>query len=250
MSDNQRLIEAVRRERTEALAREPQLERERHQFALGQPEDGLAVARCSCGVWKFGPFPPEHLADAQSQHERHVDRATGTKFEIGYGVRCKTFRVTNPEGRVSTGFVCGRNTSRKRCQVCKTGWSDAQCDYPTGGACKKCKGTGVRDGFNCHDCAGTARAMCNMHLCSACRTQVAPDEDYCPTHRALAGVPSPKPPLDGVWLYSVRTATLCWRCQDEIAVGHTRAMWFPEKQKLMCAACGELGVEKKAIKLS
>lgn len=58
-------------------------------------------------------------------------------------------------------IVCGRGHGRKRCKACGSPTADRQCDWKVPG--KK---------------SGT----CDVHLCSKCSTQPAPDKDLCPTH--------------------------------------------------------------------
>lgn len=82
--------------------------------------------------------------------------------------------------------------------------------------------------------------MCNKRLCGVCRTHRDPDEDYCPDHRARAGFASaPKRELTA-WLDEARFSSKCVHkgCETVVKEGE-RALWFPERQRLMCEDCGE-----------
>ena len=115
--------------------------------------------------------------------KREAAQSNGARMGLGYSEgRCTSFRVIEEGRPVTRGILCGSRAPRRKCQVCKKKWSIAQCDYPVGGDCKKCKGKGqthigalevteetVKDGIRaylCHDCAGTARAMCNKRVCA------------------------------------------------------------------------------------
>lgn len=190
--------------------------------------------------------------------EREAALTSGARMELGYTTgRCTPFRLVSDGQPVTHGILCGARTPRRKCQVCKTGASVAQCDYPTGKACRKCKGQGqthigsmevteetVADGirtFNCHSCAGTGRAMCNTHLCRGCRGHIEPDEDYCPDHRQLAGLP----PLVKREECRQVTAPLivnqkCLRESCSVLISADEpVLYFPRRRRAMCAACGE-----------
>ena len=163
-------------------------------------------------------------------------------------VVCTPVRITTPSGEVTTGTVCfDRSRSpRRRCDFCHNNWSVAQCDYPTGGPCKQCKGKKTRGGGKCHSCAATGYQMCNRRVCASCRAHRDPDEDYCPDHRERAGFP----PLikrekcywtnkaDGV----LRRDCLHQGCEAAISYGN-RVLYFPLRRRAMCEACGGRYIE-------
>jgi hypothetical protein len=194
LSDGERLVTAVRRERAEAEARDLKRQFDSHRLSI---EDS---------------------------------------------------RATTAAGEVVTGIICGGRTGRNRCQVCKKHWSVAQCDYPTGGPCMKCKGAGqvgaVRPA-NCHDCAGTGRAMCNRRLCGNCRAKgPGQDEDYCPDHRTRAGLKLKRETCS--WTNGaeplLRRDCLHAGCQEVVEYG-ARVLYFPLRRRAMCASCGEAYME-------
>lgn len=190
--------------------------------------------------------------------EREVAQLKGARMELGYTEGgCTPFRLESPGQPVTHGILCGGRAPRHRCQVCKTGASVAQCDYPTGKACRKCKGKGqthidslevtaetMADGirtFNCYSCAGTGRAMCNKHLCRACRGHLEPDEDYCPDHRVAAGLPPliKREPCQQVTApMIVKRKCLRESCTVEISADEP-VLYFPRRRRAMCASCGE-----------
>jgi hypothetical protein len=242
-------IEAVRREREEAAAREPELERARHtlRFVKASNDSTLVHALCGCGLWQLENLDLEAEGvreDLEALHRQHVERRADVKVEIGGGAGCLPIRITDKEGAVTTGIICTGRRSRTRCSFCSN-YSVAQCDYPLEGKCKKCKGTGVKNGFNCHPCAGTGRLMCNKQLCKTCRAHKEPDEDYCPGHRAAAGFPPAirKEPCD--WM--VRPKIVNRKCLREscatIITAEDHALFFPHRSRAMCEACGEKYLE-------
>lgn len=245
------LIEIVRRERAEAAARERlhKLEVKRHQLLEARDErDHLVGYSCACGLWGLNlPIGDETAqavatADILERHMEHVATESEVVVEWGYGVTCQPITIRRGD-RISTGMICGGRTSgRKRCQFCKKNWSRAQCDFPFEGKCKKCKGSGVRDGYNCHDCAGTGRRMCNKHLCADCCAHKEPDEDYCPEHARAAGLLKREP---CEWTSNpVITKRTCLHkgCEKMIAFGEL-VLFFPRKCRAMCRTCGEMYLE-------
>lgn len=250
LSDNERLIAAVRRNREQAALRERELAAARHELKISRTKGPLVyTASCSCGLWALEDQKLSHPLDADAvrilvgpRHAEHVLKVAERRVELGYSEgRCTPVKVTGADSRVGYGMMCGRRGGRKRCQFCKTRWADSQCDYPMGGNCRKCQGAGVRDGYNCHDCAGTGRAMCNKHVCSRCRAHREPDEDYCPDHRERAGFARLLVREVCVWLGEARFSGKCVHrgCERVVAAGE-RALWFPERRRLMCEECGDL----------
>ena len=248
LGDNERLLAATRRERVEAEARDLKQQFDSHTLSF----QGFK-AICSCEMFAIEDITRESKETkrareiAVERHARHVRSMVAKTEWGGSGAGCQPFRSTTAAGRVVTGIICtGRSTAgRKRCQVCKSKrrWSVAQCDYPTGGPCKKCDGKGYRGGveglkaYNCHDCAGTARAMCNVHLCSECRTKgPGPDEDYCPDHRSSAGIKLKREPCE--WAQSDVTAKCIHKGCEEVVVEGERCLWFTRRHRPMCLKCG------------
>jgi hypothetical protein len=225
-SGSESLIETVRRERRRAIEREPELEAARHSLQFGQRDSGH-FAYCACQLWTLEAVlcATRELAEKAvgDRHLEHVERLKRLKGEFGF-------------------IVCGGSRGRKRCQSCTKNWASAQCDYPTGGDCPKCKGSGVLRGYNCGPCAGTGRKMCNKHLCSVCTAKGEPDEDYCPDHRVLAGFPplvfrelcawSKWPPLLN------RRDCLRESCEQLIEYGD-QVLYFPRRGRAMCRPCGK-----------
>ena len=152
-----------------------------------------------------------------------------------------------------SGFVCrGRSSSAPLCEFCRHYTSVGLCDYEIAGpaSCPKCKGTGKRGGAACFDCTGTGIARCNKKICKSCRAHVkGQDVDYCPDHRELAGYPVPANQITGRWLYSVRYGAPCWRCKEQIMVGHVKALYAPDKKKLLCVPCAKVGIESEKVKV-
>jgi hypothetical protein len=180
------------------------------------------------------------------------EERTGSKVRYGYSSgRCQPLSITTEQGSISFGILCGGRAPRKRCQVCKQKWSQAQCDYPLPNPCKKCSGKGQlesesdqfnsTDYYNCEHCAGTGRAMCNRHLCADCRGHLEPDEDYCPEHRVSAGLP----PL-------IRREPCAWTMQPPRIINRKclrescavvinaddHVLFFPRRSRAMCKQCG------------
>lgn len=209
------------------------------------------TARCSCRWWAIENHKTSHPVDEgvarilvsvrHAEHVLNMGGPGGSKVEIGYGVKCSPLRITDRDGLVSTGMLCGPALGRKRCQVCKKNWSVAQCDMPTGGSCKKCQGSGVKDGYNCEPCAGTGRAMCNRHLCGGCRAHLEPDEDYCPDHRAAAGLAPLIRKEPCAWM--VRPRIVNRKCLRESCVyvisADDHVLFFVRRNRAMCEECGE-----------
>lgn len=176
-------------------------------------------------------------------------------------------------------FICGdKPKPLPKCQFCHTRDGANQCDYPTGGPCKKCKGLGRRKpnkqeqhfeatfrgtlengtdahmvgvateglaalqaSLKCHPCAGTGKAMCNLHFCgSHCGVRVSEDEGYCPDHMARAGKTRPPVKERCWWLDDAKFAGTCLRasCHTEIEVGQ-RCLYFPDRKRVMDESCGE-----------
>ncbi|MEN3329108.1 MAG: hypothetical protein V7638_3915 [Acidobacteriota bacterium] len=52
---------------------------------------------------------------------------------------CNKVKIGN-----SVGFVCGHEAPRRKCQFCRQRPGENQCDFLTGGKCRKCKGHGER----------------------------------------------------------------------------------------------------------
>lgn len=250
--DSQRLLEEVRREREQASLRSQQLEAARHRLSIALHNSTTFTAACSCRFWVIENYKTSHavdqdaarllVADRHAEHVLNMGGPGGAKVELGYGVRCTPMRITGPHGRVSTGMICGGRSGRKRCQQCKKNWSIAQCDYPTGGECKKCKGSGIKDGYNCEPCAGTGRAMCNKNLCSGCRAHKEPDEDYCLGHREQAGL-GPAPLKRESCKWEVAPGIVNRKCLREscgvMMTADDRVLFFPRRCRAMCVACGE-----------
>lgn len=245
------LIETVRRERVEAQARTVELARARHQLERVLAGEQLVGYACACKCWSLklplgGDDPAAEAtatADILERHVEHVERGINTTLEFGYGVRCTPFAARdNQTGQVRfTGIMCGSRAPRKRCQVCKVNWSVAQCDYPTGGKCRRCKGLKIARGHNCEPCAGTGRQMCNQHLCIDCRAHRDPAEDYCPTHRTLAGFGPLLKKEVCAWSTTpqlVNRKCLRESCVMQIAFGQ-RVLYFPRRARAMCVACGQ-----------
>jgi hypothetical protein len=239
LSDNERLIEATRHERAEAEARDLRRQFDSHALKV---EDSRAT--CACGMWSMA-FTGDG-AEAEGHHAEHVKRMVA-KVELSGGAGCQTMRSTTAGGEVITGIICGGRTGRKRCQVCKKYWSAAQCDYPTGGPCKKCQGKGSKGGveglraYNCDTCAGTGRAMCNRHLCGSCTAKgPGQDEDYCPDHRVLAGLKMKREPCRWTKEAEQLTRRDCVHqgCTALVEFG-VRCLYFPTRRRAMCSACGE-----------
>ncbi len=157
-------------------------------------------------------------------------------------VGCTPVRITGPSGQVSTGMACfGRGARRRRCEFCNQDWSVAQCDYPTGGPCPKCKGKKTRGSRPCHDCAGTGYRMCNRRLCKACRAHREPDEDYCPDHRVYAGFPPLVKRERSFWTTTAREIInrKCLHKECETIISYSdRVLFFPNRKRAMCERCG------------
>ncbi|HEX8177888.1 MAG TPA: hypothetical protein VF543_22555 [Pyrinomonadaceae bacterium] len=238
-------LEEVRRKRAEARAREAEQERHRHQLLEARdPKGALVGFSCACKLWGLNlPLGDETAvaaatADILQQHLEHAETESEVIVEWGYGVTCTPI-VIRHRGHISTGWICGGRTRRKRCQACKKGWSVAQCDFPTGGVCKKCKGEGVKDGHNCEHCSGTGLRMCSRHLCCDCRAHVEPDEDYCPEHTLLAGLI--KRELCEWTKSPVINSRKCLHRECEVLIAYgERVLFFPKKCRAMCEACGEM----------
>lgn len=180
-------------------------------------------------------------AEAEAR-ERAVTAAAPVSIEIGNaGGGCSPVRITErATGRVTSAIVCHGRARRARCQFC-AGWSVGLCDYPTGGPCRKCKGTGTSAGYNCQKCAGTGREMCNKRVCKKCRAPKEPDEDYCPLHREQAGSGPPKLKRELCrWSSAATFGGKCLRasCATRIEEG-VRCLSFPTRRRAMCEPCGE-----------
>lgn len=199
------LLEIVRQERARAAAAEASLDE--------QVKSKLGVAGYTA---EFGPESP-----------------TG----------CTPVLVTGPSGQVASAWLCLGRTRRRRCDFCDDNWSSTRCDYPTGGACPRCKGRGkqVRSGKPCGACVGTGYRMCNQPICSRCSAHRDPDEDFCPDHREVAGFA----PLvrREVCAWTTRAAGLIRRnclhqgCPRLLQYGQ-RVLYFGRRRRAMCAACG------------
>lgn len=170
----------------------------------------------------------------------------GYKIEWGKDAHagCTGVRITGPDGQVSTGTVCFDRSRgpRRRCEFCRARWSVAECDYPVGGPCPKCKGRKTRGGGKCHACAGTGYRMCNSRVCASCRAHREPDEDYCPDHRGLAGFPPALRREKCFWTAEaggvIRRDCLHQGCSEMIEYGD-RVLFFPQRKRAMCRPCGE-----------
>lgn len=264
--DNQRLLEAVRRERAEAEERERERDRASHALRVHMQTPTTFTASCACGMWALENNQVSHPIDAEAarllvaaRHEEHRDQAD-VKMELSRSEgRCTSFRMINKKGvAVTHGTLLASRAPRTRCQFCKTNWSTGRCDYPTGGKCRKCKGTGLRhigslevtdetltDGiraFTCFDCAGTGRAMCNKRICAECGVHREPDEDYCPDHRERAGF---GPPLlkREVCRWETAPRIVNRKCLREscstILNADDRVLYFPRRSRGMCQGCGD-----------
>ncbi|MEO6390823.1 MAG: hypothetical protein ABIP75_03165 [Pyrinomonadaceae bacterium] len=187
----------------------------------------------------------DRAREAQAQLE-----ASGGSVEIlGNGQGCNSIRITMPSGEVTTGIVCFGRGSSRRCEVCRKNTSVAQCDYPTGDACKSCKGKGKRGGGKCHPCAGSGFGMCNKHLCSECRGHIEPDEDYCPDHRVPAGLPPLLKRESCRWTTEptlLRRDCLRQQCTTLIEYGQ-RVLFFAKRHRAMCSDCGEEYLDMTAL---
>lgn len=253
---NSDLLEMVRRERAEALAREPELEAARHQLSVTLHNSTMFTAQCSCRWWAIENYQVSHSVDeaaarqlVEERHREHVlnmGGPGGTKVKLGYTTgKCTPMTITTQVGSVSFGVLCNDRAKRNRCQVCKENWSIAQCDYPVGGPCKKCRGSGVKDGYNCQTCAGTGRRMCNRYLCNDCRTHREPEEDYCPEHRVAAGFPPLVRKEPCAWALKpqlVNRKCLREKCGVLISADD-RVLYFPRRRRAMCLACGRVYLE-------
>ena len=181
---------------------------------------------------------------AQTRQERGLP-----EYEVEWGkdapTGCKPVRVTS-QGQAFTGFVCfgRRAASRRRCEFCSE-WSSAQCDFPVGGPCKKCKGKGKRSGGECHACAATGYEMCNKRICKRCRAHADPDEDFCPDHRVAAGFEPFTKRERCYWMKSGNHhggQCLHKGCPVVLEPGKP-ALYFPQRHRLMCEPCGERYLE-------
>lgn len=171
---------------------------------------------------------------------------SGTKIEMPSDPQgCTPVRITTADGKVSGGIICFDRQPRKRCEVCgQLADRYALCDYPVGGSCKKCKGTGLtKDGYNCEKCAGTKRQMCNKRLCSKCGVHTGEDEDYCPSHREAAGL-SPlilREPCAWHRFADLSRNDKCLRagCATRIpGDGTVKFLYFTMRGRAMCEPCG------------
>lgn len=253
LPEGERIIAATRRERVEAEARDLKRQFDSHALKITRTGPLTFDASCACELWAIKDQQLSHRADNDAcrllvaeRHEEHV-RSMVAKFETTGSGGCQLFRATDGRGRVMTGVICtGRSTAgRKRCQVCKskTRWSVAQCDFPVGGDCKKCKGTGLSGSYNCHDCAGTGRAMCNLQLCAACRVKgPGADEDYCPAHRSAAGLKLRREPCE--WAQADVSSKCIHRGCETVVVEGERCLWFTKRLRPMCLKCGAEYLEK------
>lgn len=255
-----KLLAEVRLERVAARAREREFDVARHRFLIGR-KDGCFFAHCSCNLWTLEAVlsKTEELASAagEAKHKEHVAKVTAKRFEIGYaGGKCTPVTITEENGGVSHGHICGPRAPRKKCQVCKVNWSVAECDFPIGGLCKKCVGqgyvwdsTGKAKGdpaafsdeqINCHACAGTGRQMCNARICESCRTHVEPDEDYCPLHARLAGLEPRIKREPCLWTKDPELINrACLRPSCKVIVGpEARVLYFFKRGRAMCLECG------------
>lgn len=178
-----------------------------------------------------------------------MDEQTQKRVVFGYSTgRCRPFKITGKDGTVSRGFMCSRGAPRKRCQVCKRGWSLAMCDHEIGGPCKKCKGTGQRSGGDCHACAATGKAMCSLLLCAECSSHREPETDYCPQHAPLNGFPAqakPEPqikPEQCAWGSAKDGLLIDRRCLHRGCPVHVEplqhVLCFPLRRRAMCWSCG------------
>lgn len=170
----------------------------------------------------------------------------GFKVEVGDGPgKCSPLRITYPDGSVVGGVLCGgRRAPRRRCEFCRANWSSVECDYLTGGPCKKCKGTGRRSGGECHACVGRGEAMCNRRACDTCAAHRDPDTDFCPDHRVQMGFPPLVRREPCYWIGGGRVPLVVNRkclhrgCETLVEAGEP-ALYFQRRGRAMCAPCGE-----------
>ncbi|MCI0489368.1 MAG: hypothetical protein L0229_22475 [Blastocatellia bacterium] len=203
------IIEAVRRERAEALARDAELSGGQRVEILDSGSgcmpvrviegDRVVSTGIVCGV----RAPRKRCSFCKGWSAAQCDYPIGGK--------CKTCKG---EGRVHPDWV-------KKIQ-------DRGAEVPEGAR-----------SYLCDTCAGTGRAMCNKRICGRCRAHREPDEDYCPDHRVAAGFKLRRE-LCG-WQTEVMVisrACLHRGCPALIEFG-ARVLFFPGRNRAMCESCGE-----------
>src|ERR1044071_1851450 len=150
MDDDRELLRTVRREREEAKERSLERQRLAHALAVEVHVSGM-TATCSCGMWVLENQKVSHPVDrdaaralVEARHEDHR-KSMAASVTWGYSTgRCLPFAAVDGHGRITTGHISVSGGRRNRCQVCRRNWSSAQCDYPVGGKCAKCKGEGFK----------------------------------------------------------------------------------------------------------
>ena len=268
-NDNERLIASVNREREAAAEREAA--RPLHLLGVEMHSATSFSASCSCGWWALERQTASHPIDGDAarllvaaRHHEHLEKTAQSvmrvmggpdaerRFEQG-GKGCHWVEISRPGSEPVVAHVrMGASGRGVRCEFCKQRPHVSLCDSPTGGPCSKCKGSGTRAGFNCRDCAGTGRAMCNRKVCGKCRQHREPDEDYCPDHAERAGLkPSASPTteartaLRALQLKPMRDGCrfpgACLLCGAYLE--RKSVCWFSvEKRRLVCENCGgEIG---------
>jgi hypothetical protein len=249
------LLQAVREKRAQAIEREAGGETGRHRLVIGMVSSTCYNARCTCGMWALENLRTSHPIDetaaralVSDQHRDHQQQmAVKVTYPSGTQGHCNPVVIRRPGHAASFGIICNRGQSRRtRCKFCKVNWSVARCDFPTGGNCKKCHGSGVHQGYNCDPCAGTGHQMCNKHFCQKCGVHAAEDEDYCRDHQEQAGFGPPKfkrePCGWAIAPFIVNRKCLRESCSTIISA-EGRVLFFAHRQRAMCQPCGTLYIE-------
>lgn len=127
------------------------------------------------------------------------------------------------------------------------------CDYPTGGPCKKCLGSGEhvdgrmiysarlqRKARVCPECVGQGKQRCNRRFCNHCGANISKEEGYCPDHLARAGKTKPLVREQCYWLAEAKYPGRCRHQGCDVTVQQgDQCLYFPEKRRVMCEECGE-----------